>query len=58
MALRTGGLSGIEKLIDSNALGTIELSTGLQISGVFSSVIEHEGKPIYIQTKGKTALAY
>jgi hypothetical protein len=31
MALRTGGLSN--KLIDSNALGTIELSTGLQISG-------------------------
>jgi phenylalanine-4-hydroxylase len=23
------------------------LSTGLQISGIFSSVIEHEGKPIY-----------
>ncbi len=58
MALRTGGLSGINKLIDSNALGTIELSTGLQISGVFSSVIEHEGKPIYVQTTGKTALAY
>jgi phenylalanine-4-hydroxylase len=58
MALRTGGLSGIEKLIDSNALGTIELSTGLQISGVFSSVIDHEGKPIYLQTTGKTALAY
>jgi hypothetical protein len=52
------GLSGINKLIDSNALGTIELSTGLQISGVFSSVIEHEGKPIYIQTTGKNALAY
>ncbi|WP_338647480.1 aromatic amino acid hydroxylase [Flavobacterium sp. KS-LB2] len=58
MALRTGGLSGIEKLIESNALGTIELSTGIQISGVFSSVIAHEGKPIYIQTTGKTALAY
>lgn len=58
MALRTGGLSGITKLISSNALGTIELSTGLQISGVFSKVIEHEGKPIYIQTNGKTALAY
>ncbi|SDH40887.1 phenylalanine-4-hydroxylase [Flavobacterium omnivorum] len=58
MALRTGGLSGINKLIDSNALGTIELSTGLQISGIFSSVIEQDGKPIYIQTTGKTALAY
>jgi phenylalanine-4-hydroxylase len=52
MALRTGGLSGINKLIDSNALGTIELSTGLQISG-FSARLLHEGKPIYIQTTGK-----
>ena len=58
MALRTGGLSGIKKLINSNALGTIELSTGLQISGLFSNVIEDEGKPVYVQTSGKTALSY
>jgi phenylalanine-4-hydroxylase len=57
MALRTGGLSGIEKLINSAALGTIELSTGLQISGIFTNVIAQDGKPIYIQTTGKTALA-
>ena len=58
MALRTGGLSGIEKLIHSKALGTVELSTGLQISGVFTNVIEQDGKPIYFQTTGKTALSY
>ena len=58
MALRTGGLSGIKKLIHSNALGTIELSTGLQISGIFTNVLEEEGKPVYIQTTGKTALSY
>jgi len=58
MALRTGGLSGIEKLIKSKALGTIEFSTGLQVSGVFTNVLESEGKPIYIQTTGKTALSY
>lgn len=58
MALRTGGISGVKKLIQSNAMGTIELSTGMQISGNFSNVIEFEGKPIYIQTSGKTALAY
>jgi phenylalanine-4-hydroxylase len=58
MALRTGGLSGIKKLIHSKALGTVELSTGLQISGVFTNVIEQEGKPIYFQTTGKTALSY
>jgi phenylalanine-4-hydroxylase len=58
MALRTGGLSGIKKLIQSNAIGTIELSTGLQISGKFVTVIENEGKPIYVQTSGATALSY
>ena len=58
MALRTGGLEGIEKVIKSNALATVELSTGIQISGVFSNVIAYEGKPIYIQTTGPTALSY
>ena len=57
MALRTGGLEGIQKVIDSQSLATIELSTGLQISGVFTNVIENEGKPVYIQTSGKTALS-
>ena len=58
MALRTGGLCGLQKLIDSKELGTIELSTGLQVSGNFESVISHEGNPIYFQTKRKSALAY
>lgn len=58
MAIRRGGLSGIKKLIDSNALGTLELSTGIQISGVFKEVIEYQGKAIYVATTGKTALAY
>jgi phenylalanine-4-hydroxylase len=57
MALRKGGLSSVKKLIDSKSLGTIELSTGVQISGNFSNVIEFDNKPIYIQSTGETALA-
>ena len=58
MALRKGGPKSVKKLIDSKALGTIELSTGLQISGNFSNVIEHNNKSVYVQTTGKTALSY
>lgn len=58
MALRKGGLSGLEKLIESAALGTVELSTGLQISGIFTRAIAHDRKPVYLQTSGPTALAY
>src|SRR5690606_23009569 len=58
MALRRGGLNGLEKLIDSKQLGTVELSTGIQISGNFEGAISHEGKPVYLFTKGNTALAH
>jgi len=59
MALRNGGIHGLEKLINSRDLGTIELSTGIQISGKFVQVISDEDQnPIYIKTNGPTALAY
>ncbi len=58
MAVRKGGLSGIQKLIQSKKLGTIELSTGLQVSGNFSQVIDFEGKPVFFQTTGATALSF
>ena len=57
MALRKGGLSGVKKLINSKSIGTIELSTGIQISGVFTNVLNAEKEPIYVQTTGETALA-
>ncbi|MBJ2176165.1 aromatic amino acid hydroxylase [Aureibaculum sp. A20] len=59
MALRKGGLNGLNKLIDSKILGTIELSTGIQISGNFEDVIVDENNnPVYFKTIGGTALAY
>jgi phenylalanine-4-hydroxylase len=58
MALRKGGLDGLEKLIESRALGTVELTTGLQISGNFTRSIAHDRKPAYLQTTGPTALSY
>ena len=58
MSLRNGGLDGVQKLIASEQLGTVELSTGLQISGVFSAVLKNDENPIYIQTTGPTAFAY
>ncbi len=59
MAVRKGGLKGLEKLIASKSLGTVELSTGLQVSGVFTNVIDDGNyKPVYFQTLGETALAY
>jgi phenylalanine-4-hydroxylase len=58
MAVRKGGYKGLQKLIDSNSLGTIELSTGIQISGNFNKMITNEDhEVVYFETKGETALA-
>ncbi|GAA3510445.1 aromatic amino acid hydroxylase [Aquimarina addita] len=59
MALRKGGHRGLKKLIASENLGTIELCTGLQISGVFTRMIKNkDNKVIYFETNGPSALAY
>lgn len=59
MAVRKGGWRGLNKLIESQQLGTIEISTGLQISGVFTRLIKNEdNEVVYFETEGETALSY
>tara|TARA_B100000768_G_scaffold179340_1_gene196822 strand:+ start:3137 stop:4873 length:1737 start_codon:yes stop_codon:yes gene_type:complete len=61
MSLRKGGLEGLKKLVKSNQLGTIELSTGLQISGTFNNYISNpkdNKKAAYLNTNSKTALSF
>jgi len=59
MAVRKGGWRGLKKLIKSKQLGTIEISTGLQISGRFNRMIKNEdNEVVYFETKGETALSY
>lgn len=59
MAVRKGGWRGLKKLIESRQLGTIELSTGLQVSGKFVRMIQNEDlEVVYFETEGETALSY
>jgi phenylalanine-4-hydroxylase len=57
MAVRMGGLTGLQKLIDSKKMGAIELSTGIQISGHFTNMIQKNGIPAYFNTRGETAIS-
>ncbi|MBO6621112.1 MAG: aromatic amino acid hydroxylase [Balneola sp.] len=59
LSLRKGGSKGLQKLINSQMVGTIELSTGLQISGNFSrTILDEDNEVIFFETEGPTALAY
>lgn len=57
MAWATGGLDGIRKAITSDQTGTIVYSSGLQVTGTFTKVLEANGSPIFIETSGPTALS-
>jgi len=49
MAFRTGGLDGIKKAIRSENTGTCVFSSGLQLSGTFTEVIEKNGEPVIFE---------
>jgi len=58
MALKTGGITGINKAIASGNLATCTFSSGLQVSGIFIDVIAVDFNPVYLKTTGPTQLSY
>jgi len=58
MAFRVGGLEGITKAIECKNTATCEYSSGLQVSGVLTEVVTHQGDAVYLRTTGPSALAF
>lgn len=58
MSLKIGGIQGINKAIESKALATAVLRSGLQISGIFTNLIAEGAHIVYIQTQGPSMLSY
>lgn len=58
MALKTGGVSGLTKAVESGATATAVYSSGLEVSGTFTGVISDKGVVEYIRTAGPAMLCY
>jgi phenylalanine-4-hydroxylase len=58
MGFRKGGVEGIRKAIRSEATGTCVYSSGLQVSGTFTEVLDKNEEPVYLKTTGPTNLNY
>ncbi|MFO7613216.1 MAG: aromatic amino acid hydroxylase [Bacteroidales bacterium] len=58
MALRTGGMDGVMKAIESGYTGTCVYSSGLQVSGTFQEMIVHREAPVYVKTEGPSQLCF
>jgi phenylalanine-4-hydroxylase len=58
MALKRGGLYGLQKAIASENTATAVYSSGLQVSGTFNQVLTSCGALAYIKTNTPTQLAW
>jgi phenylalanine-4-hydroxylase len=59
MAFKVGGLKGINKAVQSAAVNSVELDSGLQITGQVVEVIsDSKGKPSYLRLQGPSQLAF
>ena len=57
MALRKGGTDGLIKAIESESLATVELTSGIQISGIFTDFIKDaDGEVAWFKTSGRSIL--
>lgn len=58
MALTLGGAVGLRRAAESGMVATVELETGLQVSGVVERfVLDAAGEPAFFKMTGPTALA-
>ena len=59
MSFTRGGIYGLEKAVQAQTVNTIELSSGIQISGPLGGFkVDSENSPIYLQFNGPTQLSY
>jgi len=60
MAFRQGGLEGIKKAIRAKTVNTVQLDSGIQISGQCTEVLTNSenNKPIYLKFQGPVQLSY
>lgn len=59
MAFRRGGLYGLKKVIEARSVNTVELNSGLQISGqVVEAITSPQGEVIYLRLQGPSQLSY
>ena len=58
MALRKGGIYGLQKALESKTTATVVYSSGLQVSGTLAEYLADNGEPIWFRMGSASALSY
>ncbi|MCB0376847.1 MAG: aromatic amino acid hydroxylase [Bdellovibrionales bacterium] len=56
MAYKRGGIFGLEKAIEAETVNTVQLNSGLQISGILVDFISQDDECLYYRFEGPTQL--
>lgn len=56
MAYKRGGIFGLDKAVEAKTVNTIQLNSGLQVSGKVVDYIQENGECIYYRTEGPSQL--
>lgn len=56
MAFRRGGAEGLAKAVTAKTVNTVELDSGIQISGLLKAFDDDEGRPAYVRFQGPSQL--
>ena len=57
LSINIGGAKGLTELIKSEEIGTLELNSGIQISGIFVESLISDERVDFIETENKTVFA-
>ena len=58
LAVNRGGSYGLKQALRSGNTATAVYSSGLQVSGTFTQVLERNGEPVYLKTTGPSNLCF
>lgn len=58
MAFKRGGVFGLARAKKSRTVNTVELDSGIQISGVLKDYVEKSNQPVYLMFDGPSQLSY
>lgn len=57
MAYKMGGTLALDRAIEAKTVNTVQLNSGIQISGMITEYIEQDGNCVFVRTTGPTQLS-
>lgn len=58
LAYKRGGMDGLREALFAKTVTTVQLDSGLEISGILADALEHKSEPCFVKCSGPVQLCY